>query len=255
MLFTPYYAQKKYNLKFYTPNVKVLGRSKGMLSSEPDTIEWINSFNKSDVFLDIGANIGTYSMYAGSRGNQVISVEPLWTNYSVLCDNIIANNFADKIVPLNIALTDRVKIENLSISSIDSGSSHNSIDSKVSQSAMINIESILKVLGNTIDNMWELYDLPVPNHIKIDVDGIEERVVYGGRYLFEKHEVRSILVECSLLEVDSCNNIINFFSSIGFRLELVSGIRMNFVDIRKLNGCRGSGGTLNLIFFKIPEIK
>ena len=247
----PYYLLKSPSLKFFTPNKKVFGRAKTALSSEPDTIEWINNFDKGDILLDIGANVGVYSLYAGTLGYHVVSVEPLWSNYSVLCDNIILNNLTDKIIPLNIALNDRTRIEGLSVSNLKAGASHNSIDDKVSQSAMINVCSSLKVMGCTIDFMWKNFDLPTPSHIKIDVDGIEERVIFGGKSLFNNSSVRSILVEVSILETDQCKKIIEFLTDIGFYLESVMGIKMDSIDFSKLSGMRGSGGTLNLIFYKI----
>jgi len=39
-------------------------RVRTIYTKEPETIEWIKSFSKSDVFLDVGANIGIYSLYA-----------------------------------------------------------------------------------------------------------------------------------------------------------------------------------------------
>ena len=247
---TPYYISKTSNLKFYTPNKVVLSRAKDLLSSEPDTIAWINSFDKGSVLLDIGANIGSYSIYSGLLGHRVVAVEPLWSNFSVLCDNVIKNDITSKVIPLNIALSNRVKIENLSVSNSKAGSSHNSIDDTVFQSIMTNSESNLSVMGSTIDVLWQEFDLPIPNHIKIDVDGIEEKVIYGGKSLFNNKLVRSILVEVSVLENSQCNNVISFLGEIGFELESVMGFKMSTIDFSKLNSMRGSGGTVNLIFCK-----
>ena len=65
------YIKKKINEKkmiFFTPNSIIKWRVDTILSKEPETIEWIDSF-KSDskekiIFWDIGANIGLYSLYA-----------------------------------------------------------------------------------------------------------------------------------------------------------------------------------------------
>lgn len=46
------------------------------------------------LFLDIGANIGFYSVLAGKRGNNVIAVEPNWDAYDCLSDNLVANLYS-----------------------------------------------------------------------------------------------------------------------------------------------------------------
>ena len=67
-------APKK--LKFYCPNGITYWRAKTLLKKEPETIEWIDSFKKDDVFWDVGANVGTYSLYAGMKGIKTLAFEP-----------------------------------------------------------------------------------------------------------------------------------------------------------------------------------
>ena len=38
-----------------------------ILSKEPETIEWINSFENDSIFFDIGANIGIYTLYSAIK--------------------------------------------------------------------------------------------------------------------------------------------------------------------------------------------
>ena len=235
---------------FYAPNKVTLRRFQSILSNEPDTIEWIDSFNKTDVLLDIGANVGTFTIYAGHLGNKVISVEPLWGNYATLCENIILNNQTENITPLNLALGDRNGIEELVISSTESGASHNSIDADVVQSQFIKDNPSLNVMGCRIDFVFkEFNNLPIPNHIKIDVDGVEEKILFGAKNLLKSGEVRSILVEVALMEDNQCDEIINFLSDLDYSLKSVMGIEMNFIDIRKFTNL-GCTGTLNLVFYK-----
>jgi FkbM family methyltransferase len=247
---TPYYTLKFNNSKFYVPNNRILGLSANTLDREADTTQWIDSFNKDDVFVDIGASMGVYSIYAGIRGHNVISFEPLWSSYSVLCENIILNNIFDKVTPLNVALTDRTRIEKLSISSADPGGSHNSLDVDVAQSTGVNSGINLKIMGGTIDHIWNEFNLPIPNHIKIDVDGIEEKILYGGKSILSSSKVHSVLVEVSILETNQCNNVINFLGELGFSLESVIGVKMKSIDFSKLSKLSGSFGVLNLIFYR-----
>ena len=62
---------------------------------------------KGDVLFDIGANIGTYSLYAASKGVKVFAFEPESGSYAILNNNIKINSYSNYIKALNIALNDR----------------------------------------------------------------------------------------------------------------------------------------------------
>ena len=82
-------------------------RFRTLLTKEPETITWINSFMKDSVFWDIGANIGIYSLYASLiEGIKVVSFEPSSFNYFLLNKNIFLNNKDKNIQALNIAFSD-----------------------------------------------------------------------------------------------------------------------------------------------------
>jgi hypothetical protein len=82
-----------------------------MFIKEPQTCEWIKSEVKAgQVFYDIGANIGIYSIlaakYVGGVG-RVYAFEPHNANFSRLLDNIAANGLGEIVVPCNLALYSR----------------------------------------------------------------------------------------------------------------------------------------------------
>ena len=54
-------------LLFYTPNNLVKWRVKTFFTKEPDTLNWIDNFKEDEIFWDIGANIGLYSLYAAKK--------------------------------------------------------------------------------------------------------------------------------------------------------------------------------------------
>src|SRR5262249_13436410 len=92
-------------LHFMTPTPLLQARAESMLTKEPDTIQWINSFESSDVFWDVGANVGVFSLYAARRhGMHVLAFEPSADNYMVLCKNVEMNLLEGCIVPYCIAL-------------------------------------------------------------------------------------------------------------------------------------------------------
>ena len=43
---------------------------------EPETLKWIESFDQNQCLLDVGANIGIYSLFALLKGHEVIAIEP-----------------------------------------------------------------------------------------------------------------------------------------------------------------------------------
>ena len=59
-------------------------------TEEPETIKWLDGMKKDDLFWDIGANVGLYSIYAAkSSGCRVLAVEPEAQNYALLLENIL----------------------------------------------------------------------------------------------------------------------------------------------------------------------
>jgi FkbM family methyltransferase len=74
------------------------------------------SYDKA-VFLDIGANIGTHSLYAleSKLFRRVISIEPEASNFSLLVQNLRINGF-DASDAVNMALSDEVGTGFLSVS-------------------------------------------------------------------------------------------------------------------------------------------
>ena len=48
---------------FHSPNSLAKFRSETVLTKEPDTIKWIGTYRRNGDLLDIGANVGVYSIF------------------------------------------------------------------------------------------------------------------------------------------------------------------------------------------------
>ena len=82
-------------LVFYCLGDLALWRARTLFSKEPETIEWIDGFKDGDVFWDVGANIGVYSLYASiGRRIEVLAFEPSASNYLLLNRNIEYNHLS-----------------------------------------------------------------------------------------------------------------------------------------------------------------
>ena len=89
------------HINFFIPNQLTQWRIKSFFEKEPETLEWIDTFDntKKFIFWDIGANIGIYSIYAALKHSncEIISFEPSTSNLRTLSRNISINNLEDKI--------------------------------------------------------------------------------------------------------------------------------------------------------------
>lgn len=178
-------------MKFHTPNKITKKRKRTLSSKEPDTIEWINGMKPGEVLYDIGANVGTYSIYAGLRGVKVYAFEPGFENYAMLNRNIILNEL-DNVSAYCIAATCNLSIGMLNMSTTEVGGSMNTFDRELDYKLeTFTPEYKQGCIGLEIDHIAEW--LPKPDYIKIDVDGIEHDVVHGGKKTIIKS--KSVLIE------------------------------------------------------------
>ena len=170
-------------------------RIKTYATKEPETLQWIDGFERGSVLWDIGANIGLYSLYAAkSRQCKVIAFEPSVFCLEFLARNIWMNDLQNLISIVPNALSNQTKINLLTLSSREWGESSNSFGTSLNQDGNeINQSLDYQVLGMTIDDMIAKLGLQKPNYIKIDVDGIEPIILSGGTNLLR--EVESVSIE------------------------------------------------------------
>src|ERR1051325_5936164 len=80
------------SLSFVLLGRTAAGRALTILTKQPATIQWIDSFLPNSVFWDVGANVGVYTLYAARRGAaQVVAFEPAAVNYFLLAAHCEAN--------------------------------------------------------------------------------------------------------------------------------------------------------------------
>ena len=177
-------------------------RVRTLLTKEPETIKWIDSFDIGDVLWDIGANIGCYSLYAASRGLKAFAFEPSPVNYWLLTSNVVINKFDQLITAFNFGLSNLTEIKIWS-PNIFAGSADNQINIKEARGgdrggAGLQVYSI--------DELIATNTLEFPQHIKIDVDGIERLILEGGLNTLSNPSLKSVLCEINendLLEMDA----------------------------------------------------
>ena len=95
-------------IKFYGLFSIAQSRAEGLLSNAPEMISFIEDYVKDkEIYYDIGANIGVFSMYSAIKKNaKVFAFEPESSNYFMLNKNISLNKLSGKVIAFNIAIND-----------------------------------------------------------------------------------------------------------------------------------------------------
>jgi FkbM family methyltransferase len=209
-------------LRFITPSPLLLERARSVLSKEPDTIDWIERFDPSDVFWDVGANVGTFSLYAAKRrGVKVLAFEPFADNYMALCKNVDINALGDRITGYCVALAGITELGFLNLSEPQIGTAMHHFGRRGEASRYWterNGTFAQGVLAYTIDDFIRHFQPPFPTHLKIDVDGLEWQILQGGRKTLHDPRLRSTMVELSLSDLAERERAIAWLSSAGFEL-------------------------------------
>jgi FkbM family methyltransferase len=183
-------------IQLYCPNFKVFKRCKSFLRKEPETIEWIATFSSEATLFDIGANIGLYSLLAAKKGLKVVAFEPESQNFAVMNANVFLNSLSDRMTALNLALSDRNALDYLYMPVFSVGTAFNQFGVAAGKDRDRFRNGFKQaVFSYTLDTFIERFSNFVPTHIKIDVDGIEAKILDGGSRTLASPEVQSMLVE------------------------------------------------------------
>lgn len=139
------------------------------------TIDRLLNEGKRVLFLDVGGDVGTYSVIVGNRFDEkqvdIICFEPVPANCSILRQNIARNGLEHKVEVVEAALLDE-EMESLHIclNAIAPGSSSINGEGEFVDVRATRMDTVLK------ERLTD-YDVIV---MKLDVEGAEERVLRGA---------------------------------------------------------------------------
>lgn len=185
---------------------------------EPWTVEWLDGFVQAgDVLYDIGANVGAFTLIAAvGRGARAVAFEPSYATYGRLCENLQLNGCNAVVVPFPLPLADADGMTSLLYRSIEVGQSRHSLKTgwRFGQETK---EGRYEQPMCTIrlDTARALFGWPEPNHVKLDVDGAELRVLKGAAETLRLPALRSLMAEVKL---DLWDDVRDFVTAAGFRV-------------------------------------
>ena len=180
-------------------------RYKTFWTKEPETIAWIEAFTKmgrcwkGGMFIDIGANVGIYSLYAASLYPQaiIIAIEPQLENFKALVLNILVNDFSN-IIPVYAGVSGTTEVGSFASTSREIGSATGQIKCDQMDPKASRLISDVNYQCRLCPS-YNLYDFcnsfGFPDFIKIDVDGGEYDILENAMALFKHQELRSMLIE------------------------------------------------------------
>ncbi len=170
-------------------------RARTLFTKEPETLEWIDRMQQGAVLWDVGANVGTYTVYAAvARKAKVVAFEPSVFNLEFLARNININNIVDRVTLFPIPLSNCTKINEMRLSSCEWGGALSTFGETYDGNGDPIFQSFgYRMPGLKMDDAKRLFSLTKPDFIKIDVDGIEALILAGGGGILAG--ARSVLIE------------------------------------------------------------
>ena len=211
-------------IKFFVPNQLLEWRVDTYFSKEPETLEWIDSFQEKEnlIFWDIGANIGLYSIYNSLKHpkSTTIAFEPSSSNLRVLTRNISINNLEKNIKVVSIPLTNKENIfQEMKEGQFIEGGALNSFGERFDFEGKEFIPNMkYNLLGTTINYFLENSILDIPDYIKIDVDGIEHLILEGGDKFLNDKKVKSLSIEINENFKEQYDKVLNLMNKYEFKL-------------------------------------
>jgi FkbM family methyltransferase len=160
---------------------------------EETEIEFLKKYlKKGDTFIDIGANIGLYSLYASKivdNKGKVIAFEPTPSTFKRLMQNIQLNNVTN-VEANNIGLSNQKSTLKLHISN-DGYDAWNSFT--VLNDIVISDE--IDAYVDTLDSYFASNNIKNVRLVKVDVEGWEKYVLEGATNLLKREDAPVFLIE------------------------------------------------------------
>lgn len=146
----------------------------------------LHALREGDVFVDVGANVGTYTLLAaGVVGCRCIAIEPVASSFEQLVDNLCLNQVLQRVDAHRVAV----------------GNERGSICITDQQGAMNRVVGLNRCAAKVPTNLVpmrtldELVSGKAATIIKIDVEGFEPEVVAGAMQTLRSSSVLAVLME------------------------------------------------------------
>lgn len=213
---------------------------------EPETIVWTESFrqlrNSKLDFIDIGANVGVYSLYALTTGifSRVIAIEPMPLNFKALEQNMTLNGFGADVILYSQPLYSHQIAADFLYEDLRVGASGGQVVEKIDDGNSQNRVPVECLTGDLIIES----NLVEKCVVKIDVDGLEMKILEGLTKSLASGVIEGLLVEAT---TQNYGEVCEFMQRFGYLIDVqLDSLENHSTKRRSLSG----SSERNLIFCK-----
>ncbi|XP_060064646.1 uncharacterized protein LOC132544999 [Ylistrum balloti] len=183
---TPIYVYNKATDVFVSGSILTEGMWEGDLVNQ--TRDFLME-DRERVLLDLGSNVGVFSLMAAKIGRKVFSVDILAGNIQRLCASSLAGHFQDQVTIIQNALSDeRGNVTYKTYRGNVGGTFVKKLDGVQTAHGIKIIPAIL------LDDLLEIFKFQKVV-IKMDVETFEEQILKGGKKFFTEARVDYLLME------------------------------------------------------------
>lgn len=144
----------------------------------------LHTLHPSDLFIDVGANIGSYTVLASAvAGAKSLAFEPVPATFRHLRDNVNLNALNDRVMCLNVGLGSKDGILHVTM---DRGSMNRVVMDTEESSATVEVP--IRRLDDVVAERRPLI-------VKVDVEGWETEVIAGAEGTLAGQEPLAVIME------------------------------------------------------------
>jgi len=171
-------------------------------------------FSKNATIIDIGGQIGVFSIFASKKASKVYVFEPTEKNFQMLKNNIKINKLQNKISAFKYAVSDKKKAIKIYLSEDNTGGHSAYGNGKYEKVEAVSLESVFE------KNKIEKCEL-----LKLDAEGSEYDILYS---LPPKYFARIIHIYMEYHDIDNKSKnhkaLIKFLKNLGYEIEYDAGL-------------------------------
>ena len=221
-------------LKIIPPNAEIRilqGRLRGKKWIAGSSVNgcWLGSYEyekqhlfeqtiqQGKVVFDLGAHVGFYTLLSSilvGESGKVIAFEPLPRNFEYLKKHIAINQIKNVNV-IEAAVSDKPGV-------IGFNEGPDTTMGRISNKGSFEVKTVV------LDDLVEKAEIPVPNYLKIDIEGAEMLALKGARIILEQHHPTIFLATHGKEVHQEC---IKFLSENGYKLSsIINGKSLGETD-------------------------